>query len=216
MKQLSKYAFCIALIALVWIPVRASAQTLTLDDYTSGAYVKRIVNPHVHDLHYAALPPNSPLGAARQTFFEAGSNPDGQWSTLDVDKGHLVVDAGFACASYISTGYGFTLAGAEAPLGLNLDGYSGFQLNFQGLATSEELIVVITVWPQSGGYYNFEVVLPSPNPNAFSLPFPFSGFVKAGGGGGLTQADVSNINFIVVQAEGPSASFGITSFQAVN
>jgi hypothetical protein len=72
------------------------------------------------------------------------------------------------------------------------------------------------VWPQSGGYYNFEVVLPSPNPNAFSLSFPFSGFVKGGGGGGLTQADVSNINFIVVQAEGLSASFGITSFQAVN
>jgi hypothetical protein len=215
MKQLSKYAFCIALIALVWIPVQASAQTLTLDDYTSGAYVKRIINPNVHDLHYAALPPNSPLGAARQTLFEAPSNLDRQWSTLDVDKGHLVVDAGFGCASYISTSYGFTLAGADAPLGLNLDGYSGFKLNFQGLATSEELIVVITVWPKSGGYYNFEVVLPSPNPNAFSLSFPFSGFV-GGGGGGLTQADVNNINFIVVQAEGLSASFGITSFQAVN
>jgi hypothetical protein len=215
MKQLSKYTFCIALIALVWIPVQASAQTLTLDDYTSGAYVKRIINPSVHDLHYAAMPPNSPLGAARQTLFETPSNLDGQWSTLDVDKGHLVVDAGFGCASYISTGYGFTLAGAEAPLGLNLDGYSGFKLNFQGLATSEELVVVITVWPKSGVIYNFEVVLPSPNPNAFSLSFPFSGF-KGGGGGGLTQADVSNINFIVVQAEGPSASFGITSFQAVN
>lgn len=161
-------------------------------------------------------PPNSRLGQARQTFFEAGSNLDGQWSTLDIGKGRLVVDAGFGCASYISTGYGFTLAGAEVPLGLDLFGYSGFQLNFQGVATSEELIVVITVWPQSGGYYNFEVVLPSPNPNAFSLSFPFSGFVKGGGGGGLTQADVSNINFIVVQAEGLSASFGITSFQAVN
>jgi len=215
MNQLSKYGFCIAVIALVWTPLQSSAQTLTLDDFTSGAYVKRINNPNVHDLHFAALPPNSRLGQARQTFFEAGSNLDGQWSTLDIGKGRLVVDAGFGCASYISTGYGFTLAGAEVPLGLDLYGYSGFQLNFQGVATSEELIVVITVWPQSGVPYNFEVVLPSPNPNAFSLSFPFSGF-KGGGGGGLTQADVSNINFIVVQAEGLSASFGITSFQAVN
>ena len=162
MNQLSKYAFCIALIALVWIPVQASAQTLTLDDFTTGAYVKRINNPNVHDTHYAAMPPNSPLGQARQTVFEAGPNPDGQWSTIDVGKGRLVVDAGFGCASYISTGYGFTLAGGEAPLKLNLDGYSGFQLSFQGLATSEELNVVITVWPQSGVVYNFEVVLPSP------------------------------------------------------
>ena len=109
----------------------------------------------------------------------------------------------------------FYSPGGEVPLKLNLDGYSGFQLNFQGLATSEELNVVITVWPQSGGYYNFEVVLPSPNPSAFSLSFPFSGF-KGGSGGGLTQADVSNISFIVVQAGGLGASFGITSFQAVN
>ena len=66
MKQLSKYTFCIALIALVWIPVQASAQ-LTLDNFTSGAYVKRIINPNVHDRHYAALPPNSPSGQARES-----------------------------------------------------------------------------------------------------------------------------------------------------
>jgi hypothetical protein len=47
MKRLSKYAFRIAVIALAWIPVQASAQTLTLDDYTSGTYVKRIINPNV-------------------------------------------------------------------------------------------------------------------------------------------------------------------------
>lgn len=212
MKQLSKYAFCIAVIALVWIPVRASAQTLTLDDFTLGHYVKRINNSH--DLHYGALPPNSRLGAARQTFFEADSGLDAQWSTLDVGKGHFVVDAGFSCGTSISSSYGFTLAGAEVPLGLDLYGYSGFQLNFQGIATSESLYVVITVWPQSGVPYNFEVVLP-PNGNAFSVSFPFSGF-QGGGGGGLTQADVSNISFIAVQAGGGGfASFGLTSLQAV-
>jgi hypothetical protein len=214
MKQLSKYAFCIAAIAFVWIPVQASAQ-LILDNFTSGAYVKRINNPQVHDTHYAALPANSPSGQARQTYFGAAPNPDGQWSTLDVGEGRLVVDAGFGCNANLQIAYGYTLAGAEAPLGLNLDGYSSFQLNFQGVATSESLLVVITVFPQSGGYLNFEVVLP-PNPNAFSLSFPFSGF-SGNGGGGLTQADLSNISFINILAEGGgSASFGLTSFQAIN
>jgi hypothetical protein len=209
MKQLSKYVSRIAVIALVWIPLKASAQ-LTLDNFTSGAYVKHISNPHVHDTHYAALPPNSPLGAARQTYFGAGPNLDGQSSTLDVGEGHFVIDAGFGCAASVSIAYGFTLAGAEAPLGLNLDRYSGFQLNFQGVATSESLLVFITVFPQSGGYSNLEVVLP-PNSNAFSVSFPFSGFA-----GGLTQADLSNISFITVLAEGGGfASFGLTSFQAI-
>jgi hypothetical protein len=208
--------FCIATIALGCISVATSAQTLTLDDYTTGNYVKHITNPHVHDRHYGALPSSSPLGAARETYFVAAPNPDGQSSTLDIGHGHFVVDAGFGCVAAVQVGYGFTLSGTEVPLGLNLDGYSAFQLNFQGIATSEALAVVITVWPHSGGYYDFEVVLP-PNGNAFPTVFPFSGFTKGGGGGGLTQADVSNIDFIVVQAQGGGfASFGITSFQAIN
>lgn len=215
MKKQSKYAFWIAIIALGWIPARASAQTLTLDDFTTGTYVKRVKNPNVHDRHYAALPPSSPLGQARQTYFGAAPNPDGQWSTLDVGEGRLVVDSGFGCSANLELGYGYTLAGAEAPLGLNLDGYSGLQLNFQGVATSEEMLVVITIFPQTGGYWNYEIVLP-PNNNPFPLSFPFSGFKNGAGGGTLTQADLSNISFIAVLAEGGGFdSFGITSFQAL-
>jgi hypothetical protein len=215
MKQLSKYAFRIALIALVWIPIQASAQ-LTLDNFTSGTYVKRIINPNVHDLHYGAMPPNSPLGQARQTYFGAAPNPDGQWSTLDVGKGRLVVDAGFGCDANIEIDYGFNLAGGEVPLGLNLDGFTGLQLTFQGIATSEELLVVVTIFPQTGAYWNYEVVLP-PDGNPFLVSFPFSGFRNGTGGGGLTQADLSNIDYVTILAEGGGfASFGLTSFQAIN
>lgn len=214
MNRFSKYVCYTAVATALWIPLHASAQ-LTLDNFTSGAYTKRTNNPQAHDTHYAALPANSLLGAARQTYFGAAPNPDGQWSTLDVGHGHFVIDSGFGSSASVSIGYGFTLAGVDVPLGLNLDGYSGFQLNFQGIATSESLLVVITVFPQSGGYYNFEVVLP-PNGNAFSVSFPFSGFA-GGAGGGLTQADVSNISFITVLAEGGGfASFGLTSFQAIH
>ncbi len=72
MKQISKYAFFIALIALVWIPVQASAQ-LTLDNFTSGAYVKRIINPNVQDLHYAALPPKRSFRSGSSNIFWGGT-----------------------------------------------------------------------------------------------------------------------------------------------
>src|SRR5579863_4503166 len=126
MNRMSKCASRMAVIALMWIPLHASAQ-LTLDNFTSGAYTKRTNNPQAHDTHYGALPANGLLGAARQTYFGAAPNPDGQWSTLDVGHGHFVIDSGFGSSASVSIGYGFTLAGVEVPLGLNLDGYSGFQ-----------------------------------------------------------------------------------------
>jgi hypothetical protein len=209
---IQKIIFCMAIIALVWIPVQASAQ-LTLDNYTTPQYVKRLTNPQVHDLHYVALPPNSPSGAARQTYFGASPNPYTQTSTLDVGAGHFIIDSGFGAVGNVQVGYGFMLSGTEVPLGLNLGGYSALRLNFAGVATSEALAVVIVVYPHDGEVCGYEVVLP-PNGNPFAIDFPFSGFNKAGG---LTQAEVSDIDFIVVEAQGGGfASFGITSFQAVN
>lgn len=212
----TRYVFCMAVIAVVSISVPASAQLpLTLDGFTTGQYVIHVTNPSVNYTHYGALPAGSPLGAARATYFGAGPNPFNQISTLDVRGGHFVVDSGFGSVAAVQVGYGFSLSGTEVPLGLNLEGYSAFRLNFAGIATSESMVVVITVWPHSGGYYDFEVVLP-PNGNAFSTTFPFSGFNKGGGGGGLTQADVSDIDAIVWQAQGGGFdSFGITSFEAI-
>jgi hypothetical protein len=211
MKKLAKYISCVVVLAAVWIPVPAAAQ-LTLDAFTSGGYVRHIINPQIHDLHYGALPVNSPLGAARETYFGAAPNPYSQISTLDVGKHHLIVDSGFGAVAAVLVGYGFTLSGQQVPLQLDLAGYSGFRLNFAGIATSEALAVVVTVWPHDGGAYDLEVVLP-PNGNPFYTDFPFSGFSKPGG---LTQADVSNIDYVVVQAQGGGfASFGMTSFQAV-
>src|ERR1039457_5075135 len=73
MNKLSKHVFCIAVIALAWIPVQASAQ-LTLDDFTSGSYVKHLNTGPTQDQHYAKLAPGSLLGAARQTNFSIGPN----------------------------------------------------------------------------------------------------------------------------------------------
>jgi len=193
---------------------KVESAIFTLDNFTSGPYVKSLNSAsNVQDIHFAPLPSGSPLGAARGTAFLLGGDPYAQPSTLSIGKGICLVDTGFGDANQLQVEYGYTLAGLQAPLGLNLAGYAGFQLNFAGgLSSSQSLIVVITVWPQSGGYYNLEMVLP-PNGNAFSVDFPFSGF----SGGGLTQSQVSNIQTILIQAQGGGfASFGITSFQAVN
>ena len=212
MTNLSKYICCIAVVALIWIPIQAFAQTLVLYDFTSGAYVKHLNTGPQQDQHYAKLPPGSLLGAARQTNFSIGPNYYKQGATLSIGKGIWILDAGFGTVAASDITYGVTLTGAQAPLGLDLSGYSGFQLNFAGIASSEDLGVIIVVFPHNGDNCAYEVVLPT-YANPISINFPFSGFNKSGG---LTQADASDIDYIVVEAYGGGyASFGITSFQAV-
>jgi hypothetical protein len=125
------------------------------------------------------------------------------------------VDSGFDAfaASYLT--YGVTLSGVEVPLGLDLSGYSGFQLNFAGVATSGALGVTIVVFLPGGDAYSsgLPAVLP-PYANPISIEYPFSDFSKPGG---LTQADVSDISYIVIEVGGGGfVSYGITSFQAFN
>jgi hypothetical protein len=211
MKHL-KYVLCIAVIALVWIPIPASAQ-LMLDDFTSGAYVKHLNTGLQQDQHYAKLAHGSLLGAARQTNFSIGPNYYKQGATQSIGKGIWILDAGFGTVGASDITYGVTLAGVEAPLSLDLSGYSGFQLNFAGVASSEDLGVIIAVFPHDGHSCAYGQVLPT-YANPISIDFPFSGFNTPGG---LTQADASDIDYIVIEAYGGGfASFGITSFQAVN
>jgi hypothetical protein len=212
MKQLSKAILFLAAIALAWIPVPASAQ-LTLDDFTSGAYVKHLNAGPQQDQHYAKLAHGSLLGAARQTNFSIGPNYYKQGATLSIGKGIWILDAGFGTVAASDITYGVTLTGSPAPLGLDLSGYSGFQLNFAGIASSEDLGVIIAVFPHNGDNCAYELVLPT-YANPISIKFPFSGFNKAGG---LTQADASDIDYIVIEAYGGGfASFGATSFQATD
>jgi hypothetical protein len=212
MNQLSKYVLRKAVVALVWIPLHASAQ-LTLDDFASGAYVKHLNGATAEDVHYAKLAHGSLLGAARQTNFSIGPNYYNQGATQSISKGIWILDAGFGTVAASDITYGVTLAGVAAPLGLDLSGFSGFQLNFAGVASSEDLGVIIVVFPHDGNNAAYEQVLPT-YANPISIHFPFSGFNTPGG---LTQTDVSDIDYIVIEAYGGGfASFGITSFQAIN
>jgi len=199
-----------AIAAVAVLSVTASAQ-LTLDDFSGKAYVKTLKNGQ-SDTHYEALPGGSPLGAARGTYFTQ-SGTYAQSSTLDVGNGICVVDSGFQNDSGLQISYGTNLKGDDVPMGLNLGAYSGLQLNFAGLVSFEGLIVVVEIYPSSGGYYASELV-PQTNGNPFTITFPFTTFTN-GNGSTLTQAEASDISYIIIVTEGGSTnSFGIASFQA--
>jgi hypothetical protein len=193
----------------------ASAQTLTLDNFTQGRYTKILTNQQPTDTHYESLGSGSPLGAARGTVFSIGPDQYDQASTLAIGKGIILVDAGFQTDSPLEILYGVTTAGVDAPMGLNLGSYSGLQLNFKAISTDEALDVLIEIDPASGGYYTSEVELSS-TPNPSSVSFPYTSFLQGGTGNVFTQADASNINYIYIILEATWSSFGMTSFKAVN
>ena len=131
----------------------------------------------------------------------------GQRTKLQIGNGICIQEADFGIYPGLQIYYGYTLNGAPAPLGLNLGGYSAFQLNFAALSNFEPLGVEIAVWLHNGNVYAQQALLPPST--AFSADFPFSKFT----GGGLTQSDVSQIDYIGVVTWGGTATFGITSFK---
>ena len=208
-----------ALAVAAILSVAASAQLPLIDDFSGKAYVKTLkATPTQTDAHYEALPPHSPVGAARYTYFQvAEEGTYGQSSTLDIGNGVCIVNSGFQNDSALEIFYGTNLKGDEVPMGLNLGSYTGLQLNFAGVISTEGIDVNIEVWPSSGGYYDAAQAVPT-NGNSFTVDFPFTSFVAAGGVV-LTQAEAENINYIIIVTEGGgytdvTDSFGITSFQA--
>jgi|GEM_PF-2173802 hypothetical protein len=200
--------------------VTASAQ-LTLDSFPNGnsgnPYVKTLTAAQSTTTHYEGLPSGSLLGAARETIFSIGANPYAQTSTIDVGGNILIVDTGFQAVAGLDIGYGFSTSGKEVPMGLNLGAYSGLQVNFAGVASTEAINVIVVVYPNSGGYYTAETTL-YPNVDAKPATFLYTSFSKGGTGAPLTPTEASNINYIIIEIEtaGSTASYGITSFQAIN
>ena len=209
----------LAIAVAAILSVAASAQ-LTLDNFPTGNsgknYVKSLTTAQSSATHYEGLPSGSLLGAARETTFAIGPNPYSQTSTIDVGNGILIVDTGFQVPSALEIFYGTTTKGVETPLGLNLGAYSGLQLNFAGVISTEGIDVVVEVWPSSGGYYALGQEVAT-NGSSFTVGFPFTGFT--GAGGTLTQAETTDISYIVIVIEGSgdpdiTDSFAITSLQA--
>lgn len=188
--------------------VSGSAQTLTLDNFKSGAYTVTLEAPQAQNEHFAPLSAGSRLGPARETVLTIGANPYGQKTTLDIHKGICILDGGFGVIPGVQIYYGFADATTPAPLGLNLTGYSAFRLNFAGISTELSLGVEIAVFAHSGAIYGAQQIL-SPTPSNLSVDFPFSSFVPS-------AVDVSDIDTIgIVTWGGGTNSYGITSFQAV-
>ena len=104
-----------------------------------------------------------------------GLNTYGQKSRLDVFNGICIVDTGFGGQSGLQIHYGFASATQNAPLGLNLAGYTAFQLKFAGVSATDPLYVTIVVWLHNGTITAQELPIPiSEGPEQVS--FPFSNF----------------------------------------
>jgi hypothetical protein len=196
------------LSALLVVSAMQAASPLVLDDFKSGHYTVSLTTAQSQNTHFAELSAGTPLGPARETVFMIGANPYGQSSTLDIGKGIWILDGGFDAAPGVQIYYGYLSANTPAPLGLDLNDYSAFRLDFAGIATEQFLGVEIEIWAHSGAVYSSQVSL-TPAVNSFSETFKFSDFLPS-------ALDASDIDYIgIVTSGGGTNSYGITSFQAV-
>src|ERR1700722_20245388 len=186
---LNKLTKAIAVVSALVAPALHAATPLVLDNFKAGHYQVSLTTSQ--DIHFAPLAPGSPLGPARETVFTVGSSPYGQRSTLDIGKGIWIVDGGFGDVPGVQIYYGFANATTPAPLGLDLSGYSAFQLTFAGMATEEVLGIEIAVWTHSGAVYGTQLSL-LPTPNVTSVDFPFSSFQPAA----LDASDIDTIGIV--------------------
>jgi len=211
----SGLTFLSAIAAVAILSVNASAQ-LMLDTFPTGnngeQYVATLPTPDGQTTvtNYEPLPNGSLLGEARETIFDIGPNPYAQPSRLDVGNNILIVEAGLQISSVLTIGYGF---GPEenTPLGLNLGAYSGLELNFAGSCSTFNLEAIMEVWPASGGYHASNQAETPKCSYASNVTFPYTSFNY----GGLTQAEASDISYIVIElGSGYSQNYGITSLEA--
>jgi hypothetical protein len=206
-----------------------------LDDFSSGFYSKTLQAGAPADTNFQHLSIPGPLGQWRDTFFQVSSgisNPWAQPCTLDIQKGILIITAGFQAPAGVQVLYGNTPApprssnpqGPPAPLHLNLSKYSAFQFAFAGISTSESLNVTIELVGADNvpwAIENFKPPLPAlgPSPNAVVANFPFANFTNNGvplPTLGVPTSIISDIYFINFQVfPGGFATFGITSWGVI-
>jgi hypothetical protein len=201
---------------------------LTLDDFTKGPH-NITLQAGQSDTSSQLLVPSPPLGRSRQTIFTNPPNQSGQFNnewnqpcTLDIGiqsgKGIFIVNSGFGVAFGGQVNYGTMQTGpvGAAPtgpaLGLNLGKYSGFRINFAGIAASVGLVATVVVGSRStpGLLHDFEKGPLPPSQSPFSVDYLWTGFDN----GPFDPSDIDGIQ-ILLAGGGLTITYGITSFAAV-
>lgn len=120
----------LGIAVLASFPGSARAGSLVLDDFTTGAYAKRL---HCGD--HSAFRNGTMVGGVRNTFFfvpcDGGANPFDQTASLEILKdGPLAFGAGIRVFHRVEVLYGFDKGSAFDPLNLDLSGFDRLRVKF--------------------------------------------------------------------------------------
>jgi hypothetical protein len=190
------------IVLLLFCASSAWAQSLTIDDFSTGSYQARLMRPDTKtDIQCGS----SIIGGCRQTTFQIQRNDYDQPNTFEIRgpgvlaprQHELIVATGPGAYHSVNLFYGIDKAGNLAPLNLNLlgAGYDRFVVNIGN--TNVLLNFTMQVWT-SGSYSQLSYNVFHSGVMPFPYSFRFSDFVHDPS---FPGADFSNIEyiFIVVQ-----------------
>jgi hypothetical protein len=189
------------------------AQTLTLDDFSSGSYKKTLpTNKAVSDHNVQT---GTMVGGSRDTFYivcaqvpcNPAENPFAQSATVQIrpKKGRvpaaLVFSSGYKIVPDLQVFYGLA-----AQLQLDLTAYDRLRVTFDGLTQIVNFNLQLYS-PTGNGQLGCN--LPPLTALSFTEDFPLADFVPGTG----TTIDLRNISLVALLTE--SGEYAITRFEAV-
>jgi hypothetical protein len=178
-----------ALTTLAFVPSQALAQSLLIDDFTTGSY-QADAFPSAPDTHFQS---GAMLGGARGTSLSTTSSlPQHQRpaSLFIPQGGPLILETGFQVTHRLELLYGWNSSGTQSPLNLDARGYNRIRVFFDGLDQTENFNIVF--WSAGGARYYQLGINASGLPRSFCIDFPFANF----GSGGVPEADLADIDYM--------------------
>src|SRR4051795_5660445 len=169
---MKRHTLSITFVTLTLAVTSATAQTLVLDDFTSGS--DDIVTKTTPSPSCKPLSATTPLGSTRSTTLTVALNPFTLLAETSIGNGHLIMDLGLNMYNRIDLVYGLDCPnGDPSPMALDLSAYNRFRINFLGITGNSALNFNIVVYQHDGQIYsagqNF-----GPQTGPFSVDFPFS------------------------------------------
>jgi len=158
-----------------------------IDDFTTGSYTATLTTENAVD--YAFQGGAGILGGARNTKLVNGFDPRATPMTLSLGTAnHLNVSIGAQQHVRYELSYGYTPAGAQAPLGIDITGHRAFVVRFAAAASPSLGLLAVLV--HSGTSYSQWGDHLTGGPDPFEVEIPLTAFVHFPG------TDDTHVNFI--------------------
>lgn len=158
-----------------------------IDDFTTGSHTATLTAEGAVDVGFqggAGI-----LGGARNTKLINGVDPRATPVTLSLGTAnHLNLSVGAQQHVRYELSYGYTPAGAQAPLGIDITGHRAFVVKFAAAASPSLGLLAVQV--HSGASYSQWGDHLTGGPDPFEVEIPLTAFVHAAG------TDDTHVNFI--------------------